>query len=206
MKVRGSFVANSSSSSFIIGSPFEIADADDLKQHWLQGRTDGIPKPYEVGGYEVDELAKYLERSFERKWIKFDQLDEIIDAHLASYFPDTEKMDQILDMIVSKIAYYIGRQSTQEMYAAYEKKFGCSYYGSGDKVSFQDSLQFQADWVREKHGAEIREAVYKKVEELKQFPFHYIAEFSDDCSYEAGIEHNDVLWTLVPYCIRISHH
>jgi hypothetical protein len=203
MKRRGSFVANSSSSSFIVGCNEPVLRPIDFILHWFNGRTEGFPLPYATGLLGVGDVAEFCAKNFKQIAVDIpEDLDAFIEKSIRGELEYTYHDDVTFNDALDNAVHTVKYASRDILQRAFKAKFGVSYYDSS--IDWPTKDKFENDYLIANYMDDMRAAVNELIAEVKNFKYFYSAEIGDDCNGE--LEHNEVIWTVVPFCHRISNH
>lgn len=223
MKIRNSFVANSSSSSFIIGLDRMPTDAIDAAEVYFGDKK----------GFVGSAITDYMYSSFRQIPIDFNKMFGLLESKSISEFENYDYDDtrpfeeQILDEFLSQYTYkakndFKGYWSSAEKtrYEIFEENelhkwvlsMGFEDYADMElskTVSWgeiwEKKKHIEDDWFKLPENAEaLKAALQKFVDKFKDYPVIMQAEFSDDSILGGECEHGDH-WAYITNH-RFSHH
>lgn len=211
MKTRQAFVANSSSSSFIIGISHIPVSEKDAAETFFGKESDKVSS----------DIVRGLFNEFTEFKFSLKKLRKMAEKHGIDKYYDDEKVSNeryILSELASNFSfrteYYdrderifeqFEREELLKKYKAKYPEFDGSRYRS--MVTWQDRQKIRKMWyskdsVRKQFIEYVEQfiAVFQKVKNPKFMK----GTFADDCG-EGELEHGDH-WTIMDAVIRFSHH
>jgi hypothetical protein len=203
MKTRVSFVANSSSSSFIVGCNEQVLRPADFIKHWFNDRTEGFPYPYATGLLGVGDVAEFCAKNFKQIAIDIpEDLDAFVEKIIRGELDHTDNVT-FNDMLEDAV-YSVTYSANDIIRRAYKVKYGEEYYCCKDDADWTKWYTFEQEYLIANYKEEMLEVINALIAEMTNFKYLYSAEIGDDCNGE--LEHNEVIWTVVPFCHSISNH
>lgn len=207
MKVRQSFVANSSSSSFILG----VSPALSVADYVIETLTDVIQHPYSkystIKQYTPEMIAYFLMGRLKSAYIDWESFDKLLakgtvrDFFTIQYSETQQKFQmygetsEIVDSIANDIQWQFYTESTEARYKLPKTQ---------QPNNIDEYLEFDIKFFKSKKKYFIEAlTTFKNTYQGKNV---YMGEIEDSNSFEAGIEHNEVLWDILNPNMRFSHH
>ena len=213
MKTRSSFVANSSSSSFIIGCSKLPESVEDASEVWFGSKKD----------YVAPIVVRNLFTTLKEYKIDLDKMLEIAKSTKSIYWDDHElNNDNIENEILSEIASNLrysksyssgyGRVTElEELIEKSNKKIEKKYpntewfnipYSVINKTHEKVERKY---YMREDILEQFVDEVEWFVNKFKKYPVLMEGEFEDDTEIGAECEHGDH-WNKFPEYEKFSHH
>jgi hypothetical protein len=208
MKIRHSFVANSSSSSFILGTDIN----QSVSEHTIKKLDNKvIPHPYAkwsiIKEYTPEMIAYYLMGRLKPVCIHWDEFEKFIKkATVRDLFTIYDKKTQSKYYLYNDVYDIINDIVNEVSYSLYDKLYEVRYSLPEDKIpkNLDEDIEFNIKFFTPKKSLFINALTeFMNIYKDKSV---YMGEIPDENSFEAGIEHNEKLWGILGTYMKFSKH